>query len=223
MDADGLRNRLVDWLVDQGYLRDARVEEAFRAVPRHLFLPGFAIEDAYSDEAILTHWEHGRPASSSSQPAIMVAMLEQLDVQPGHRVLEIGAGTGYNAALLAHLTGETGSVITVDIEPGFVEEARRALDDAGYGRVVAVCADGYEGYAPGAPYDRIIVTASAARVEPASEEQLVEGGRLVVPLWQGGSQYSQASTAFEKTAKGMRLLSAIACGFMPMRRHTDDD
>ena len=100
-----LRDALVRTLRESGALTDARVEAAFRSVPRHLFLPGVEIERVYRDEAIPTKLADGIPISSSSQPAIMAIMLEQLDVQPGHNVLEIGAGTGYNAALLAYLAG----------------------------------------------------------------------------------------------------------------------
>lgn len=218
MDAEALRNRLVDGLIAAGFVTNPRVEAAFRAVPRHLFLPGVPLGEAYADEAILTHYAGGRPISSSSQPAIMAAMLEQLDVHEGDRVLEVGSGTGYNAALLAFLAGPGGLVVTVDIEPAFVFEARQHLLAAGYGRVRVEVADGFEGYPECAPYQRIIVTASTPRVAPAWDQQLATGGRLVLPLADPADPTLQSSTAFEKTEHGLQLLSRVPCGFMPLRR-----
>jgi protein-L-isoaspartate(D-aspartate) O-methyltransferase len=112
----------------------------------------------------------------------MANMLELLDAQKGHHVLEIGAGTGYNAALLAHLVGETGQVTTIDIDEDIAEEARRHLRAAGYERVQVVCGDGGLGYASAAPYDRIILTTAASDIAPAWFEQLAPGGLLVIPL-----------------------------------------
>src|SRR5689334_11280094 len=101
MDAESLRGRLIDGLVSDGVLGSASVEAALRAVPRHLFLPDQPLETVYADRAVPTkRGADGVPISSSSQPAIMAIMLEQLALEPGMRVLEIGAGTGYNAALL---------------------------------------------------------------------------------------------------------------------------
>src|SRR6266702_1895917 len=109
----------------------------------------------------------GLPLSSSSQPAIMAIMLEQLGVAPGYRVLEIGTGTGYNAALIAHLVGERGTVVTVDIDADLVAKARANLDGAGYPDVIVICGDGGFG-APGhADDDDIIVTAGAWDLAPA--------------------------------------------------------
>lgn len=113
-DASALHQALVDKLKSERHIRTPRVEAAFRAVPRHLFLPGVPVAKVYRDEAIVTKRPGGLPASSSSQPTIMAIMLEQLDLQPGQHVWELGAGTGYNAALMAHIVSDTGQVVTAE-------------------------------------------------------------------------------------------------------------
>src|SRR5262245_12703766 len=107
-DAADLHRDLVDSLVRRGAITDSRVEAAFRAVPRHLFLPEVSVAEVYRDQAIPTKMLDGEAISSSSQPEIMATMLQQLELEPGSRVLEVGAGTGYNAALMSHLVGGNG-------------------------------------------------------------------------------------------------------------------
>src|SRR4029077_5346990 len=123
-----------------------------------------------------------QPISSSSQPAIMAIMLDQLALAPGQRVLEIGAGTGYNAALLCPLTGPGGTVVSVDIDDDLAAQARGHLAAAGYPQVTVVAADGAGGYPPGAPYDRVIATVGVADLAPAWLRQAGPGARIVVPL-----------------------------------------
>ena len=195
-------------------IRSPAVEAAFRAVPRHLFLPEAPVEQVYRDEAIITKRQDGVPISSSSQPAIMAIMLEQLALEPGHRVLEIGAGTGYNAALMAHIVGDTGQVVAVDIDQDTVDNARAHLAAAGYEHVQVVCADGGFGYPEAAPYDRIILTVGAWDIAPAWREQLIPGGRLVLPL---SIHSQQQSIAFEHVADHLRSVSIAWCGFMVLR------
>ncbi|TDD31689.1 methyltransferase, FxLD system [Nonomuraea terrae] len=191
------------------------VAEAMLAVPRHLFLPGVDPEHAYRDEAIVTKRDAGGlPISSSSQPLIMAVMLDQLGVEPGHRVLEIGAGTGYNAALLARLTGPGGHVVSLDLDSDTVDQARRHLSAAGSGQVEVICADGAEGHPAGAPYDRLIATVGVWDLEPAWLEQLRPEGRLVVPLDLRGVQ---VSAAMERADDHWVSRSVAPCGFMRMR------
>ena len=124
---------LVDQLRERGVIRSDPVARAFAAIPRHRFLPPMPLERAYRiDEAIPTHFDGaGVPISSSSAPVIMAVMLEMLEIEPGQRVLEVGAGTGYNAALMGHLVGEEGSVTSIDIDPVVTSEAAANLDEAG--------------------------------------------------------------------------------------------
>jgi protein-L-isoaspartate(D-aspartate) O-methyltransferase len=174
-DTATLRKLLADRLVAGGQVRSSEVAEAFNQVPRHLFVPGAEPAMAYADEAIGVKWAaDGRTLSSASQPAIMAIMLEQLGLAPGQRVLEIGTGTGYNAALLAHVVGETGAVVTVEIDEELAGAARQRLDAAGYSSVVVATGDGAAGWPAGSPYDRIIVTASA---RGSSVSSLRAGGR----------------------------------------------
>src|SRR5690606_10589322 len=174
--ADAYRAALVDQLRELGAIRTERVAGAFRAVPRHLFLPQVPLEEAYANEAVVTKRdEQGVALSSVSAPRLVAMMLEQLRMEPGQRVLEIGSG-GFNAALLAELVGPQGSVTTMDIDPEVVDRARTTLDAAGYRQVRTLCADGEFGAAEYAPFDRIIVTVGAYDLPPAWVEQLAEGG-----------------------------------------------
>jgi protein-L-isoaspartate(D-aspartate) O-methyltransferase len=210
-----LRERLVEQLVATGRIRSGRLAEAFLAVPRHVFLPGTDPAVAYQDEAVPTRWSaDGRATSSSSQPAVVAAMLDQLDVRPGQRILEIGGGTGWNAALLAFLVGPTGAVTAVDIDPDVAEQARRNLRAAGAGAVEVVVADGAGGWPAAAPFDRIILTAAARDLAPAWSAQLAEGGRLVLPLSLRGAQ---RSVAFERAGDHLGSVSIVDCGFMPLQ------
>src|SRR5262249_52786523 len=135
-DAAALHQAMVDQLKDAGGIRSPSVEAAFRAVPRHLFLPGVPLDQVYRNEAIATKFEGERPISSSSQPSAMTTMLEQLGLEPGQHILEVGAGTGYNAAIMARITGEKGKVTAIDIDEDIVEGARQHHSEAGIGRDV---------------------------------------------------------------------------------------
>jgi protein-L-isoaspartate(D-aspartate) O-methyltransferase len=211
-----MRDRLATRVISSTRTRSDRVAAALRAVPRHLFLPDLPPEAAYRDDAIVTKRDaDGQGISSSSQPAIMAIMLDQLDLAPGQRVLEIGAGTGYNAALIAHIVGPSGRVVSVDIDADTTETARAHLDDAGYSGVTVVCADGAEGYPAGAPYDRVIATVGVSDLARAWLDQVTPDARIVVPLDLRGTQLS---IAFGQADKGhWRSMSLVPCGFMRMR------
>ncbi len=215
-DAEERNEQLVSQLETSGILRDPAVASAFRAVLRHHFLPDRPLDEVYEDTAITTKMgDRGVPVSSSSQPAIMGVMLQQLQLKPGHRVLEIGAGTGFNAALIAHLVGRDGHVVTVDIDEDLCNQARANLAAAGVHGVEVVQADGAGGWPAAAPYDRMILTVSTTDLSPEWPRQLVDEGVLVVPLALAGPV--QQSVAFVR--HGMCLFSSevASCGFMPLR------
>ena len=136
----------------RGLSASATVAAAFLAVPRHEFLPGLRAAQAYHDAAVVIKSDaDGLPVSASTQPAMMAVMLDQLGLVPGQRVLEIGAGTGYNAALLAHLVADQGSVVTVEVDGEVAGRARATLAAAGFGGVTVLCADGALGAPEQAP------------------------------------------------------------------------
>jgi protein-L-isoaspartate(D-aspartate) O-methyltransferase len=174
-------------------------------------------ERAYDDDPIVTKRDpDGIPISSSSQPTIMAMMLDQLGLAPGQRVLEIGAGTGYNAALIAHAVGDQGEVVSIDIDADIVQRARAALAACGCRGVTVVCADGADGYPARAPFDRVIATVGVWELAPAWLRQLAPDGRIVVPLDLRGVQ---RSIAFERAPAGERWAgrSVVPCGFMRLR------
>jgi protein-L-isoaspartate(D-aspartate) O-methyltransferase len=206
--AEQANQAMVDRLIGLGTLWSPRLIAAFRDTPRHLFLhrvyqfhrrsgrwrevptrdPGPAeLRLLYADRALITRLSPGSrtegpvPISSSSQPSLMAQMLEDLTPEPGNRVLEVGAGTGYNAALLAHAAGP-GQVWSIDVDRQVLSEAWDHLHAFTDRRVELRHADGRCGYAEAAPFDRIIVTAATPDLEPAWLEQLAPGGLLLAPL-----------------------------------------
>ncbi|MFE1327189.1 methyltransferase domain-containing protein [Streptomyces sp. NPDC058741] len=221
--------------IDAGGARtaDPRWREAFAAVPRHLFVPYYYVgvaggyerrwggspdplarerwmRGAYEDIPLATRLRDGEPLSSSDQPSLMADMLAVLEVADGHTVLEIGAGTGYNAALLAHRLGDD-RVTTVDLDPEITESARRHLAAAGYHPAV-VTGDGARGVPDRAPFDRIIATCALSTVPQAWLAQSRPGGRILVPIATGLILLTVSGPGH---AEG-RFLPTPAC-FVPLR------
>lgn len=180
---------LVERLRQRGELSDARIEAAFASVPRHIFLPDAPLEDVYSDKAVdVLVDERGQVVCSSVMPSVLAYALRQANLFEGANVLEIGAGTGYSAALIRQLVGENGHVTTLEIDRDIVEMARANLQRADTIGVNVVHADGTHGYAPRAAYDRIIATVGVWDVPPVWLRQLKPGGLLIAPIWLDGLQ-----------------------------------
>ncbi|KKD02612.1 methyltransferase domain-containing protein [Streptomyces sp. WM6386] len=202
------RAALVDRIDASGAWADDPVwRGAFEAVPRHVFVPYYYVgvmggyerrwgespdprtrerwvRGAYADAPLATRMRDGELVSSSSQPSLMAMMLAALEVEDGARVLEIGAGTGYNAALLAHRLGDDGLVTTIDLEPEITEAARQHLAAAGY-RPLVVTGDGARGVPERAPFDRIIATCTLTSIPQAWLAQCAPGARILAPLATG--------------------------------------
>jgi protein-L-isoaspartate(D-aspartate) O-methyltransferase len=211
-----LRGAMIDALKKRGLEVDGAIEDAFRTVPREVFLPEVPLERVYSGDAIVTKQdEEGHPLSSSSEVGIMIAMAGLLDVAPGQRVLEIGAGTGYNAAVLALLVGGHGAVTTIDIDADIVALAREHLGRAGFDRVAVIAGDGWEGSAANAPFDRIEITASVADLSPYWIAQLTDRGKVVLPFVLPGG--SQAVLGLQKHGPELVSTGVIPGGFMRLR------
>jgi len=224
-DAATHRRTLVDALVAHGAIRTPAVREAFASTPRELFVPGHALRagvaSVYANEVLVTAVDAaGSATSSSSQPQLMAAMLETLDVRRGMSVLEIGTGTGYNAALLRHLVGPRGRVVSVEVDPSTAAQARQALDLGGHD-VQVVVGDGAAGHPAGGPYDRIIVTASSDGVPPAWAEQLSRSGLLEVPLRLNGGETQAVATMRHEPGR-LVSTSVLSGRFMPLRGGSGD-
>ena len=206
-------NRMVDSLVAKGSIMSPSVERAFRSVRRHRFLESWyrleiprsqpvrprwvpvsydrdqpvdsALQEVYSDTALVTRVDGFLARSSTSQPSLVADMLEILDVSPGMKVLEIGTGTGYNAALLSELVGPDGEVWSVELNPDVARDAARFLRDEGYRGVHVLEQDGFLGCAEGAPFDRIIATAACPDLSEHWLRQLAPGGQMLIPMLHG--------------------------------------
>ncbi|MCT9003547.1 methyltransferase, FxLD system [Streptomyces rhizosphaerihabitans] len=214
-DPGVLRAAMVRALCDQDAILSESVAAAFAAVPRHRFAPDAPLELAYDLHSTVPvkKDEHGLDTSVMSAAHLQAVMLEQADIEPGMKVLEIGSN-GYNAALIQELVGSDGTVTTVDIDRDVVDRARLCLDDAGYGQVKTVLADGEAGVPDEAPYDRIIVTAAAWDIPPSWISELAEKGRLVVPLTVRGTT---RSIAFDRDGDGLVSRSYRMARFVPMQ------
>jgi protein-L-isoaspartate(D-aspartate) O-methyltransferase len=215
-----LATAMTETLLATGELTDPAWHRAFLDTPRHIFVPEHSLADAYSQDALVTQRRvadelgNQRPTSSASAPNAVAIMLERLAIQDHQRVLEIGTGTGYNAALLCHRLGAA-NVYSVDLDPALVEAARLALTNLGYQPTV-VAADSYSGLREGAPYDRILATCAITHIPPEWIRQLAEGGRIVAPI---AGNLRKPLLVLDKTAPDEVTghFDNHNMGFMPLR------
>lgn len=213
--AERLRAAMVERLRQEDAIVSDAVAAAFGAVPRHVFAPGEPLARAYETQTTLlpkTDAE-GTETSVVSAPFVQAVMLEQAQIEPGMRVLELGSG-GYNAALIAELVGPGGEVTTVDIDPVITGRASTFLANAGYDRVRVIQSDGEHGASQWGPFDRIVVTFGAWDIAPAWLDQLSETGRIVVPLRFAGLT---RLIAFDRSARGLVSDSYRLGAFVPVQ------
>ncbi|HMD69916.1 MAG TPA: protein-L-isoaspartate(D-aspartate) O-methyltransferase [Bryobacteraceae bacterium] len=201
------RERMVREQIESRGIRGAELLRVLRATPRHLFVPIASRPMAYDDHAVPIGY-----GATISQPYIVALMTELLAPAKKHRVLEIGTGSGYQAAVLSQLAQQ---VYTIEIVPELAKSAQRILSDLGYRNVTVRQGDGYKGWPEQAPFDGIIVTAAPPEVPRALIGQLANGGRLVAPV---GLGWNQELVLIEKDANGrLRRRSAGGVLFVPMR------
>jgi len=242
-----LRQRLADELAGSGAISSPWLHQAFADTPREVFVPRFHrpypgsglvdgadpdqvdewLNQVYSDQVLVVQYTDavdcdGVPTSSSSEPTVMAGMLEALDLQPGHLVLEIGTGTGYNAALLCHRVGAA-NVTSIELNPALARVARDALATIGLHPRVHV-GDGRLGLADAGPFDRIIATAATDHIPPAWINQLAPSGAILTDLRGSiaGSLIRLTATTVDDEVEIVegRFLT-LPGAFMPMRTHTD--
>jgi protein-L-isoaspartate(D-aspartate) O-methyltransferase len=211
--SEDVRQRRLDMVerqIRQRGVTDPRVLEVMRSVPRERFVPEDAVSRAYEDSPLSIGL-----GQTISQPYIVAYMTEALAIQPGHRVLEIGTGSGYQAAVLGRLARE---VYTVEIVPALARRASAVLKELGYSNVFVREGDGYAGWPEQAPFDRIMVTAAPDEIPQPLIDQLAPGGRLVIPV--GSQGETQWMTIVERTPSGVVERRTIPVQFVPFTRGT---
>ncbi len=199
------RRAMIEYQLRRRGLRDERVLEAMLRVPRHEFVPASYLHAAYEDRPLPIG-----ETETISQPYIVAAMTQAVEVHPGDRALEIGTGSGYQSALLAQLGAK---VYSVERSPQLAEAARARLARQGVSSVEVLLGDGSEGYAPEAPYQVIVVTAAAPNVPQPLLDQLAEGGRMVIPV---GDQFHQVLVLISKEKESVSRRTLDACQFVPL-------
>jgi protein-L-isoaspartate(D-aspartate) O-methyltransferase len=200
------RQRMVEYDLRGRGITDPKVLEVMGRIERHLFVPESYREQAYAD--------HPLPIGEGqtiSQPYIVAYMTQALNLKPGEKVLEIGTGSGYQAAVLSYFTDH---VYTIEIRKGLAEEAADRLKRLGYDKIKVKHADGYFGWEEYAPFDAIIITAAVNHIPPPLMRQLKEGGRLLLPL--GSTWYEQNLTRITKTKEGRQVEHLLGVVFVPM-------
>jgi len=203
-DSDAERRRMVETQLRARDISSARVLEAMLEVPRHLFVPEPERARAYGDFPLPIGLDQ-----TISQPYIVAFMTQALAIEPDHRVLEIGTGSGYQAAVLAELAQE---LYTIEILVPLADRARQTLMSLGYRNVEVRAGNGYLGWPERAPFDRIMVTAAPDRIPPALIEQLKVGGLMAIPV----GTFEQTLLILRKTTTGMETLRTLPVRFVPM-------
>lgn len=191
-------------IIDRG-IKDSKVIAAMKDVDRHVYVPENYRDMAYSDRPLPIG-----NGQTISQPYIVALMTELLELEEGEKVLEIGTGSGYQAAVLSHITSE---VYSIEIIEELAKEAKKNLQKQGYNNIKLKTGDGYKGWEKYAPFDAIIVTAAPSDIPKPLKEQLAEGGRMVIPV---GGQFIQELVLLEKKNGELKKQEISAVRFVPM-------
>ena len=202
------REEMVKTQIEKRGIKDAATLAALRKTPRHLFVPKSIIDDAYDDRPLPIGY-----GQTISQPYIVAYMTEIIKPKPDHRVLEIGTGSGYQAAVLSEIVKE---VYTIEIVDSLGSQARNRLNNLNYKNVTVKTGDGYYGWKEKSPFDAIVVTAAAEHIPPPLIEQLKEGGRMIIPV--GSPFMVQQLMLVEKKAGKTRTTSLMPVRFVPFKR-----
>lgn len=177
------RNNLIDGLIRRGYVESDKVEKAMRKVPRHEFVPENIRDRAYVD----TPQPIGE-GQTISAPHMVAMMVENLDLDRGQKVLEVGGGLGYHAAVIAEVVGYEGEVYSLEYKTSLAKSAKKRVKKTGYQNIEIIKGDGSSGYEKKAPYDRISVACGAPEIPPPLMKQLLVGGKILIPI---GSKFFQ--------------------------------
>lgn len=201
---------MIQGLRRRGFLKSPEIVEAFRNVPREKFVPSRVREEAYADHPLSIG-----EGQTISAPSMIAIMLEVLEAEKGQNVLEIGTGSGYNAALLDEMVGNEGKVYTIERLERIARIGRENLRRTDHNQVEVVIGDGTRGYDKGFPWDRILVTACSPQVPEPLIEQLKVGGKVVAPV--GSHFMSQTLTVIEKTGSSETEVHEYgSCAFVPL-------
>ncbi len=204
-DLKELRHEMIEHQLKRRGIKDRAVLDAMMRIPRHIFVPDDRLEEAYED--------HPLPIGNGqtiSQPYIVAMMTELLKIDSSSRVLEIGAGCGYQTAILADIAG---MVFSLEFLCSLAEEAQNRVKNLGYGNVLVKCGNGWQGWDRAAPFDAILVAAAPHRIPPRLVEQLAPGGRMVIPV---GSSYQELKLVEKSKGGQISIRDIIPVRFVPM-------
>lgn len=210
MELEEKKELLIKSLVSEGYLKTPKVIEAFRKVKREDFIEPDFSSSAYVDTPLPIPG-----GQTTSAPHMYAIMLELARLKGGEKILEVGTGSGYNAALMAEMAGKKGKIISIEFDPYLTKFAKKNLEKGEYNNVIVLEGDGSKGYKKGKPYDLIIVTCATPEIYREWKDQLKTGGIILAPL---GSGYWQELVLLRKTRNGLAEEKHGGCVFVPLRR-----
>lgn len=207
-----------DLLLKKSLPLSEQVVEAYYRYPRHLFVPEYTIQEAYEDAPLLL-FKKGSYVSTISQPSFVMRILDMLQLHPGHKVFELGAGSGWNTALMSYIVGPQGRIVSSEIIPEVADRARGILDQMRITNAKVFTGDGFEGYEQEAPYDRIIFTAGSLEMPEKIFSQLKEDGLMVFVRKQ--EKKNDMLELIKKVNGQQQILNSIPCSFVAVNRESE--